>query len=91
MIGLATQNSWSNFQLDVKSTFLHSVVQKQVFIDQSPGYVKLGSEHKLYIFFFLKKNTIWVLKQAPRAWYSHIATYFSKEGFQKCPYEIKIL
>jgi hypothetical protein len=27
------------------------------------------------------------LKQAPRAWYSRIESYFSKEGFTKCPYE----
>ena len=26
-------------------------------------------------------------KQAPRAWYSCIETYFIKEGFTKCPYE----
>ena len=27
------------------------------------------------------------LKQAPRAWYSHIEAFFLKEGFEKCPYE----
>ena len=27
------------------------------------------------------------LKQAPRAWYSRIESYFLKEGFEKCPYE----
>lgn len=27
------------------------------------------------------------LKQAPRAWYSRIEAYFTKEGFEKCPYE----
>lgn len=71
------------FQLDVKSAFLHGELQKEVFIEQPPGYVKLGSEHKVYKL----KKALYGLKQAPRAWYSHIDAYFLKEGFRKCPYE----
>ena len=83
IIALAAQNSWHVFQLDVKSAFLHGELQEEVFIEQPPGYVKLGSEHKVYK---LKKD-LYGLKQAPRAWYSHIDAYFLKEGFRKCPYE----
>lgn len=63
MIALAAQNSWPIFQLDVKSAFLHGDLQKQVFIDQPPGYVKVGSEHKVYKL----KKALYGLKQAPRA------------------------
>ncbi|KAH9735190.1 hypothetical protein KPL71_017659 [Citrus sinensis] len=83
IIALAAQNSWPVFQLDVKSTFLHGELQEEVFIEQPPGYVKLGSEHKVYKL----KKALYGLKQAPRAWYSHIDAYFLKEGFRKCPYE----
>ena len=82
-VALAAQNSWPIFKLDVKSAFLHGDLQEDVFIDQPPGYVKLGSEHKVYKL----KKTLYGLKQAPRAWYNHIDAYFLKEGFQKCPYE----
>ena len=83
VIALAAQNSWPIFQLDVKSAFLHGDLTEEVFIDQPPGYVKVGSEPKVYKL----KKALYGLKQAPRAWYSRIYAYFMKEGFQKCPYE----
>jgi transposase InsO family protein len=83
VIALAAQNSWPFFQLDVKSTFLHGDLKEEAFIDQPPGYVKFGNEHKVYKL----KKALYGLKQAPRAWYNRIETYFLKEGFQKCPYE----
>ncbi|GKV27140.1 hypothetical protein SLEP1_g36344 [Rubroshorea leprosula] len=83
VIALVAQNSWPIYQLDVKSAFLHGNLQEHVFIDQPLGYVKFGSEHKVYR---LKKE-LYGLKQVPRAWCSRIDAYFLKEGFQKCPYE----
>lgn len=35
----AVLNPWSIFQLDIKSAFLHGYLDKQVFVEQSPGYV----------------------------------------------------
>ena len=61
VIALVAQHSWPVFQLDVKSTFLHGDLQEQVFIDQPPGYIKLGSEHKVYKL----KMALYGLKQAP--------------------------
>lgn len=65
VIAMTTQNSWPIFQLDVKSAFLHGDLREEVFIDQPPGYVKLGNEHKVYKL----KKALYGLKQAPRAWY----------------------
>ncbi|KAK1398462.1 hypothetical protein POM88_008325 [Heracleum sosnowskyi] len=76
-------NSWPIFQLDVKSAFLQGDLEEEVFVDQPPGYVKSGSEHKVYRL----KKALYGLKQAPRAWYSRIDAYFLKEGFKRCPYE----
>ncbi|KAL5787161.1 hypothetical protein ACOSP7_004110 [Xanthoceras sorbifolium] len=67
----------------VLAAFLHGELQEQVFIDQPPGYVKFGCEHKVYKL----KKALYGLKQALRAWYSRIDAYFQKESFQKCPYE----
>ena len=63
VITLATQNSWPIFQLDVKSVFLHGNLEEQVYVDQPPGYINVGNEHKVY---HLKK-ALYGLKQAPRA------------------------
>lgn len=48
VIALTAQNSCPIFQLDVKSAFLHGELDVKVFIDQPPGYVKIGEEHKVY-------------------------------------------
>ena len=45
--------------------------------------MKFGGENKV----LRLKKALYGLKQAPRACYNHIDTYFSKEGFRKCPYE----
>ncbi|KAL5759339.1 hypothetical protein ACOSQ2_018177 [Xanthoceras sorbifolium] len=72
VVTLAAQNSWPIYQLDVKSAFLHGELQEQVFINQPPGYVKFGCEHKVYQL----KKALSGLKQVPRAWFSRINAYF---------------
>ena len=83
VISIAAQKSWVIYQLDVKSAFLHGEITEEVFVEQPPGYEQKGQEAKVYRL----KKALYGLKQAPRAWYSRIETYFSKEGFIKCPYE----
>ena len=48
VISMVAQNSWPIFQLDMKSTFLHGDPVERIFIYQPPGYIKIGSEHKVY-------------------------------------------
>jgi len=83
VIALAAQKGWSVYQLDVKSAFLYGELNEEVFVDQPQGYVKKGDKLKVYKL----KRALYGLKQAPRAWYSRIEAYFTKEGFEKCPYE----
>jgi hypothetical protein len=63
---LAAQKGWSLFQLDVKSAFLHGELNEEVYVEQPPGYVMKGAEHKVYRL----RRALYGLKQAPRAWYS---------------------
>lgn len=83
ILTLATLRGWNVFQLDVKSAFLHGELSETVFVDQPQGYQKRGEEHKVYRL----KNALYGLRQAPRAWYNRIESYFLKEGFEKCPSE----
>jgi len=83
ILALAAQKGWSLFQLDVKSAFLHGELNKEVYIEQPPGYVIKGAEKKVCSL----RRALYGLKQAPRAWYNRIESYFLKEGFEKCPYE----
>ena len=42
IIALAARNSWSMYQLDVKSAFLHGELNEAVFVEQPQGYEKKG-------------------------------------------------
>lgn len=48
VIALAAQREWTIHQLDVKSAFSHGEINEEVFVEQLPGYVEGGKEHKVY-------------------------------------------
>ena len=75
IIALVARNSWSVYQLDVKSAFLHGELNEAVFVKQPQDYEKKGEEYKVYKL----KKALYGLKQAPCAWYSWIEAYFVKE------------
>ncbi|MCI04453.1 retrovirus-related pol polyprotein from transposon tnt 1-94, partial [Trifolium medium] len=64
IICLAAYESWSVFQLDVKSAFLHGELMEDVYVMQPLGYQK-GRSDQVYKL----KKALYGLKQAPRAWY----------------------
>ena len=83
IISQAAQFKWPIFQMDVKSAFLNGMLEKEVYLEQPPGYVKIGEEKKV-----LKlKKTLYELKQAPRAWNTRIDIYFKENGYKQCPHE----
>jgi len=47
-------------------------------VEQPCGYVEKGHEQMVYKL----KKALYGFKQAPRAWYSRIKSYFMKEGFE---------
>lgn len=55
--------SWKIFQLDVKSAFLNGILDEEVYVDQSEGFIR-EEEGKV----FRLKKTLYEFKQAPRAW-----------------------
>ncbi|GAU22946.1 hypothetical protein TSUD_326740 [Trifolium subterraneum] len=82
ILAIATASDWYVFQLDVKSTFLHGELDEEVYVEQPLGYEK-GNKDMVYRL----KKSLYGLRQAPRAWYSKIETYFCHERFEKCPHE----
>jgi hypothetical protein len=82
ILSLPSFERWNVFHLDVKSAFLHGELDEDVYVHQPEGYHK-GSSREVY-----KLNkALYGLRQAPRAWYSKIESYFISEGFEKCPPE----
>ena len=64
--------------MDVKSTFPNGILEEEVFFKQPLGFVKKGSEEKVYKL----KKAPYELKQAPRVWNKPIGSFFHKTIFQ---------
>ena len=70
---------WMVYQLDVKIAFLHGELNEEVYVEQPEGFVKKGEENKVYRL----RKALHGLKQAPRAWFSKIKSYFSRKDLRK--------
>ena len=66
LLAIAAQMNWKVYQLDVKSAFLNSLLQEEIYVEQPEGFVVKGKENHVYRL----NKPLYGLKQAPRAWYS---------------------
>ncbi|XP_074362568.1 uncharacterized protein LOC141702856 [Apium graveolens] len=66
LLALAAKNQWEIHHLDVKTAFLNSVLQEEVYVSQLEGYEIEGQEGKVYRLV----KSLYGLRQAPRAWYA---------------------
>jgi hypothetical protein len=83
MISLAAQHRLKIYQLDVKSTFLNSFLEEEIYVEQPLRYIEAENEGKVYKL----KKALYGLKQAPCAWNTRIDRYFQDNEFEKCSYE----
>ncbi|KAL0301676.1 UNVERIFIED_CONTAM: Retrovirus-related Pol polyprotein from transposon TNT 1-94 [Sesamum radiatum] len=65
IFSLAAFKSWKIWQLDVKNAFLYGELDREVLMEQPPGFV--SKEFPTHV--CLLKKELYGLKQAPRAWY----------------------
>ena len=82
LVAVAACKGWKVYQLDVKSAFLHGELIEDVYVEQPLGYKKEDTR-KVYKL----KKALYGLRQAPRAWYNKIESYFAQENFEKCSHE----
>ena len=83
LLAISAQKSWKVYHLDVKSAFLNGILKEEVYVVQPEGFVKKGSEEKVYKL----HKALYGLKQAPRAWYAKIDGFLTKHGFRRSPNE----
>ncbi|GJX19888.1 retrovirus-related pol polyprotein from transposon TNT 1-94 [Tanacetum coccineum] len=65
------------FQMDVKSAFLSSFINEEVYVAQPPGFInfeKLDHVYKL-------KKALYGLKQASKAWYDRLKAFLIKHEY----------
>jgi hypothetical protein len=77
VLSIAVSRGWSLRQLDVQNTFLHGVLEEEVYMRQPPRYE--DAQHPGYVCKLDK--AIYGLKQAPRAWYSRLSAKLLQVGF----------
>ncbi|GJX31519.1 retrovirus-related pol polyprotein from transposon TNT 1-94 [Tanacetum coccineum] len=66
------------FQMDVKSTFLNSFINKEVYIAQPPGFINIEKQDHVYKL----KKALYGLKQAPKAWYDRLKSFLIKHEYK---------
>jgi hypothetical protein len=64
--------------MDVKSAFLNCVFEEEVYVRQSLGFESEKYPHRVYKL----RKALYVLKQAPRAWYGRLRGFLFERGFE---------
>nr|GFA12877.1 hypothetical protein [Tanacetum cinerariifolium] len=75
----ATHKSFTVFQMDVKTAFLHGSLKEDVYVCQPEGFI--DADHPSYV--YKLKKALYGLKQAPRAWYDELSTFLLHNHFFK--------
>jgi histone deacetylase 1/2 len=77
ILSIVVSKGWSMRQLDVQNTFLHGVLDEEVYMKQPPGYVDKTKPN----YVCKLDKALYGLKQAPRAWYARLSNKLVTLGF----------
>ncbi|GKA12531.1 retrovirus-related pol polyprotein from transposon TNT 1-94 [Tanacetum coccineum] len=66
------------FQMDVKSAFLNSFINEEVYVAQPPGFIDFEKPDHVYKL----KKALYGLKQAPKAWYDRLKAFLIKHEYK---------
>nr|GFB21646.1 hypothetical protein [Tanacetum cinerariifolium] len=73
------QKSFTVFQMDVKTAFLHGTLKEDMYMCQPEGFIDADYPRHVYKL----KKALYGLKQALRAWYDELSTFFLLNQFFK--------
>nr|GEW42404.1 retrovirus-related Pol polyprotein from transposon TNT 1-94 [Tanacetum cinerariifolium] len=78
-LAYAAHKSFSLFQMDVKTAFLHGSLKEDMYVCQPEGFIDANHPSHVYKL----KKALYGLKQAPRAWYEKLSTFLLHNHFFK--------
>nr|GEV58804.1 retrotransposon protein, putative, unclassified [Tanacetum cinerariifolium] len=78
-IAFVAHNSFTIYQIYVKTTFLNFPIKEEVYVSQPDGFVDPEHPERVYSL----RNAIYGLKQDPRAWYDELYKFLVSKGFTK--------
>jgi hypothetical protein len=73
VLSIAVSRAWPIHQLNVKNAFLHGNLEEMVYCQQPPGFIDPSAPDSVC----LLQKLLYGLKQEPRAWYQHFASYLT--------------
>nr|GEY67434.1 hypothetical protein [Tanacetum cinerariifolium] len=78
-LAYAAHKSFTVFQMDVKTAFLHGSPKEDVYVCQPKGFI--DADHPSHV--YKLKKALYGLKQAPRAWYDELSQFLLQNHFFK--------
>nr|GEV17721.1 retrovirus-related Pol polyprotein from transposon TNT 1-94 [Tanacetum cinerariifolium] len=72
LLAYAAHKSFTVFEMDVKTEFLHGTLKEDVYVCQPEGFI--DADHPSHVF---------KLKQAPRVWYDELSMFLLQNHFFK--------
>nr|GEW86976.1 hypothetical protein [Tanacetum cinerariifolium] len=78
-LAYVAHKSFTVFQMDVKTVFLHGTLKEDVYVCQPEGFI--NADHPSHV--FKLKKALYRLKQAPRAWYDELSLFLLQIHFFK--------
>ncbi|GJY52271.1 retrovirus-related pol polyprotein from transposon TNT 1-94 [Tanacetum coccineum] len=78
-LAYVAHKSFTVFQMDVKTTFLHGMLKEDVYVCQPEGFIDVDHPSHVYKL----KKALYGLKQAPRAWYDELSSFTLQNHFFK--------
>nr|GEV33873.1 integrase, catalytic region, zinc finger, CCHC-type, peptidase aspartic, catalytic [Tanacetum cinerariifolium] len=79
ILGIYCNKSFSVFQMDVKTAFLHALLKEDMYVCQPEGFI--DADHPSHI--YKLKKALYRLKQAPKAWYDELSMFRLQNHFFK--------
>ncbi|GJR83975.1 retrovirus-related pol polyprotein from transposon TNT 1-94 [Tanacetum coccineum] len=78
-LAYAAHKSFTVFQRDMKTAFLHGTLKEDVYVCQPKGFI--DADHPSHV--YKLKKALYGLKQAPRTWYDELSMFFLQNHFFK--------
>jgi hypothetical protein len=77
LLAFSTSKEFKLYQIDMKSTFLNSVIQEEVYVRQPPDFDNPKYPDRVYKL----SKALYGLKQAPQAWYARLKIFLLEHGY----------
>jgi hypothetical protein len=78
LLSYATHHDFKLYQMDVRNAFLNGPIKEEVYMEQPPDFKDEEYSNHVYKL----HNTLYRLKQAPRAWYECFRDFLIQNSFK---------